>query len=383
MNMIILLSLLCSQRVFFDPVLITDDYIYDKFGFRQVTVEAPDRSVVITLAGDINMSASKTYVDSGGAVSSRGVLTFSVFSDSIKGQINGDINYCNLETVVLNDNTLRHADKSFCFRMHTNAFRHLLGLGFNLFGLANNHMEDYGAQGIIQTIDNISALQSDFTFSFAGAGKNYEESVKPSVFEVKGHTFAFSSIGISGLPATRYGAGVALTSFCDRVLQELSVAEADYRILAVHAGLERNEFVTQIQTSVFRKALDEYKIDLVVGTHPHIVQGVEYNDGRIAFYSLGNFLMLGARDMSTVENSYCKKDFGLFVRIYLSDSLDLDSVTVHPVFNMHFQPYFLVDSVSVRRRIDWLNRISFQPYLSPGGEKVHFESDGSRGIFVP
>lgn len=383
MNMIILMSLLCSHRIFFDPVLITDDYIYDKFGFRQVTVEAPDRSVVITLAGDINMSASKTYVDSGGAVSSRGVLSFSVFSDSIKGHINGDINYCNLETVVLNDNTLGHADKSFCFRMHTNAFRHLLGLGFNLFGLANNHMEDYGAQGIIQTIDNISALQSDFTFSFAGAGKNYEESVKPCVFEVKGHTFAFSSIGISGLPATRYGAGVALTSFCDRVLQELSVTEADYRILAVHAGLERNEFVTQIQTSVFRKALDEYKIDLVVGTHPHIVQGVEYNDGRIAFYSLGNFLMLGARDMSTVENSYCKKDFGLFVRIYLSDSLDLDSVTVHPVFNMHFQPYFLEDSVSVSRRIDWLNRISFQPYLSPGGEKVHFGSDGSRGIFVP
>lgn len=387
MNLTLFLVLLSSYRVFFDPVLITQNYIFDRLGFRQISSEvlpeAEDRSVVITLSGDINMSSSKTFVDSSGAVSSRGVLPFGLFSENLVNRIDGDINYCNLETAVLNDNSLRHADKSFCFRMHTKAFEHLLDLGFNLFGLANNHMEDYGPRGVVQTLDNISGLTPYRHYYFAGAGRNYEEAVSPAIFEIKGHVFAFSSIGISGLPASANGPGVALTSFCDDVLEKLSSVRADYRILAVHAGQERNEFVTYLQTSIFRKALDQYGIDLVVGTHPHIVQGFEYNEGKLGFYSLGNFLMLGARDMSTVENSLYRKDFGLFVKIYLSDSLKLDSVTVSPVFDMHYKPYFIEDSLSVCRRIEWMNKISSAPYMNPRTKKAFFDCDGNRGIFIP
>ncbi len=387
MNLTLLLIIFSSQRIFFDPVLITENYIFDRLGFRplnaEVLAEQEDRSVLITLSGDINMSSSKTFVDSSGAVSSRGVLPFGLFSEYLTDRIDGDINYCNLETAVLNDNSLRHADKSFCFRMHTKAFEHLLDLGFNLFGLANNHMEDYGPRGVVQTLENISGLTAEKKYYFAGAGRNYEEAVSPAVFEVKGHIFAFSSIGISGLPASANGPGVALTSFCDDVLKKLSSTQADYRILAVHAGQERNEFVTHLQTSIFRKALDEYGIDLVVGTHPHIVQGFEYSEGKLGFYSLGNFLMLGARDMSTVENSLYRKDFGLFVKIYLSDSLKLDSVTAHPVFDMHYRPLFIEDSLSVSRRIEWINKISSAPYMNPGGVKAFFDCDGSRGIFIP
>lgn len=372
-------------QVVLDPVLITQNYIFDNFVQREYFEQSQNEntSIVITLSGDVNMSVSKTWVDSSGAVSNRGVLPFSVFTDSIRGFIDGDINFCNLETPVLNDNSLSHADKSYCFRMHTNALRHLAQNGFNLFALANNHMEDYGTNGVVQTLENIKALGSEFAVFFAGAGEDYDEAVRPVVFEIKGHKFAFSSLGISGLPATSNSPGVALTSFSEKVLGDLSSVEADYRILALHAGNERSEYVTYLQNSIVKKALEEYKIDLVIGTHPHIVQGAEYFEGRMAFYSLGNFLMLGARNMSTVENSLYKKDFGLFIRIFLSDSLKIDSVTVHPVFNMHFQPYFLSDSADVTRRVEWLNKISNRPYMTPIEENIMFQCDGRRGIFIP
>ncbi|MBN1151387.1 CapA family protein [candidate division WOR-3 bacterium] len=372
-------------QVFFDPVLITQSFIFDNFQLREYLEEPrkENTSIIITLSGDVNMSVSKTWVDSSGAVSNRGVLPFSIFTDSIKEYIEGDINFCNLETTVLNDNSLANADKSYCFRMHTNALKHLAQTGFNLFALANNHMEDYGTRGVLQTLENIKILSSECTLFFAGAGADYDEAVMPFIFEIKGHRFAFSSLGISGLPATSSSPGVALTSFSEKVLGDLSSVEADYRILALHAGNERNEYVTYLQNSIIKKALEEYEIDLVVGTHPHIVQGAEYYEGRMAFYSLGNFLMLGARNMSTVENSLYKKDFGLFVKIFLSDSLEIDSVTVHPVFNMHFQPYFLSDSVDVAMRVEWLNKISNRPYMTPIEENIIFQCDGVRGIFVP
>ncbi|MGC9365550.1 MAG: CapA family protein [bacterium] len=343
----------------------------------------PRSGITIVAVGDLNFARSEAPVDSSGGVSNRGVFPFSHYSANIADLIDGDINYCNLETTVIAHNRLSAADKSYCFRIHPNGVKHLCDIGFNLFSLANNHMEDYGKQGVVETVQNMKEISRYYNLAYSGAGENLEQATRPSILEVRGYRIAFSSIGFSGLPAYQSSPGVATPNYFETICERLAAEDADYRILAMHRGQERDPYVQGYQMEIARRAMDEYGIDLVIGNHPHIAQAVEYREGKMAFYSLGNFLMLGARDMATVPGGTNRMDFGVLAKIYLSNQLTLDSVAVIPIYDMHYQPHPVEDSSGVRQRIDWLNTISTSPYISGIESPVVFSSDGKQGLFVP
>ncbi len=341
------------------------------------------KGLVITAVGDVNFSTSKTYIDSQGGVSGRGVFPFSHYSEGITDLIDGDLNYCNLETAVLSDNSLNNTDKSYCFRMHPNGFQHLCDIGFNLFSLANNHMEDYGREGVRRTLTNLNIIAQEYNVVFAGAGVDLESATDPVIIEVNGYRIAFSSIGFSGLPASSTRPGVATPNYFEIIAEKLRDAETDYRILAMHRGQERNPYVQAYQLDIARRAIEDYDVDLVLGNHPHIAQAVELVNGKLSFYSLGNFLMLGARNMASVEGGLNKKDFGLYTKIYLSPELEIDSVIILPIYDMHFQPHPVHDSNGVHNRIEWVNTISKYPYITGVENPIIFENNGERGIFIP
>ena len=102
------------------------------------------------LAGDAGFNPSDAQVDAKGVHKGRAVTPFTDMTSGIANDIDGDLAFANLETVVTDRNDLApqkkggDKDAPFHFRSHPAAVKALIDLGFNLFSLANNHAVDYG-----------------------------------------------------------------------------------------------------------------------------------------------------------------------------------------------------------------------------------------------
>lgn len=167
--------------------------------------------------------------------------------------------------------------------------------GFNLLLLANNHITDYGHLGLTDTISQID----QFGFEHIGAGFQYDDVYRPLIKNING-----LKIGIINLCEAQLGQfkdhnqqyGYAwLGDFkIDERIQALK-REVNYVILIPHAGLENYPIPLNQFRHLYRHWCD-VGVDVIVGGHPHISQGIEHYKGSIIFYSLGNFFFTGFND---------------------------------------------------------------------------------------
>ena len=130
-----------------------------------------------------------------------------------------------------------------------------------------------------------------------GAGKNIEEAMRPAYFHVNGHVIsivAATQIERLGNPdtkeATADSPGVLRTLDPAKAVKaiEEAAANSDFTVMFVHWGTESTDLVEQSQRDL-AKAYVDAGADLIIGAHPHVLQGIDYIDNVPVFYSLGNF----------------------------------------------------------------------------------------------
>lgn len=181
--------------------------------------------------------------------------------------------------------------KDYIYRANPENISLMEDLGVDVLALANNHMYDYGEQGLLdtlETIDNTDMMR-------VGAGKNLEEASETRFVELDGLTVAF----ISGTRveweeltkgATETEAGVFRTVDPTLMYQRVREAreEADLVIVYIHWGIEGVEYLEDYQETV-GKELIRQGADAVIGNHTHCLQGIEFYQGKPIVYSLGNF----------------------------------------------------------------------------------------------
>jgi hypothetical protein len=162
--------------------------------------------------------------------------------------------------------------------------------GINALSLANNHMLDYGAEGITSTI---RALK-DAKLPYAGAGMNALEASAPLFLDVKDMRIAVlartSVIVSSPSYATDTTPGVAFLD-ADEIKNTIGNCKkkSDLVILSLHWGIEHYLYPSPFQKALARELIG-YGADLIIGHHPHVLQGTEKIGKGIAAYSLGNFV---------------------------------------------------------------------------------------------
>ena len=223
---------------------------------------------------------------------------------------------------------------SAAFKMPPAAALALKRAGFSALGLANNHIMDFGQAGLLQTIENLDSVG----ISRAGGGRNIAEARRPAILERDGVRLAFLSYTSSFVPGTspagaskaglatvtistayeppsniRYapGAPPRIITTADRrdaeQMQEdvqKAKTQADLVVVSWHWGLTRYAnafgmgisideapfFVLNYQEDMGRAAIDA-GADLVMGHHPHRLQGMELYKGKLICYSLCNLVM--------------------------------------------------------------------------------------------
>lgn len=324
----------------------------------------PPRTLTITLGGDLGLGAHGAAVDADNARRHGRSLPWADLTDGIRPLLDGDLNFANLETVVTARNDLSPSDKTFTFRSHPDGVRHLARIGFNILSTANNHAIDYGIAGLAETMRNLDRLKSEGALlAHAGVGQNRDMASLPQAITVRGWRVAFSALGIDsggragadrpGQMAWRAPEDVA------EVIQRLSDAPADFRILSVHHGRERDVTTDRDAIRKLRhQAVLAGGVDLVVGHHAHVAQGIELTGGRLIFYGLGNLLHPGMQDMGAFGNC---QDYGLMARVHLAEDangrLALRAVEAIPLTDMHWQARPM-SGEAARVRIHVLNHLA-------------------------
>lgn len=172
--------------------------------------------------------------------------------------------------------------------------------GFSLLLLANNHMLDYGKEGLDATL----AEAKKVGIETIGAGDDENSAYQPLIKKIDDIT-----LGIINVCEAQFGvidhfhreqkAGYAWINNpkVDTTVIALK-KECDFVIVCAHAGLE-NYNIPQKEWRVRYKHFCDLGADVVIGSHPHVPQGYEAHNNSLIFYSLGNFYF----DYGYAENS--------------------------------------------------------------------------------
>ena len=158
-----------------------------------------------------------------------------------------------------------------------------------IFSLANNHLMDYGEEGLAQTKEYLRANKC----RFAGAGKDIEEARDPLVVEEDGARIAiFSCCERQFGMATDKTPGCAeLGSWLHRKIGAVKRnGIADYVIVSCHAASEFSPWASPSLRAFYHSLVDT-GADVIHGHHSHVPQGFEEYNGCPIFYGLGNFVV--------------------------------------------------------------------------------------------
>ena len=336
-----------------------------------------ETQITIVLAGDTGLNGSFQPVYASHGTKHGMQLAWADATTLIAREINGDINFANLETVVTDRNDLSPNLKLFGFRTHPSGVKHLMQVGLNMFSTANNHSMDFGLEGARETLKQLS----DIGAAHVGLGTDRNAARSPRLMILKGRSFAFGAVGIIG---SGYGspaedeARVGHLSYSDRDFGEasrtLAATVADYRVLSVHYGSEFEVNVTSRDHARLTAALAQ-GADLIAGHHHHVVNAVELVAGKPVFYGLGNFLHWGTQDMSRFD--LCR-DYGLVARVHLSaapgERLTVRAIEALPITQAHKTPRLMGSEQGVAR-IHVLNHLANR--IGPTGVRFAPQADGT------
>jgi poly-gamma-glutamate synthesis protein (capsule biosynthesis protein) len=243
-------------------------------------INPDDPEVTLMFAGDVTLSDS--FADVAG---SDYKWAFSQLEEYRKA----DVAMVNLENP-LTDATRMRPGKTFNFKADPKSVGVLAAGGVDIVNLANNHTMDYEADGLKETLETLDKAG----IRYVGAGRDIKEARRPEIIEVKGQRIAYLGYYDPNFHAADKGTAGTNPLIEDQIAQDIKAIrnQVDWIIVNYHWGVELAEYPQDWQRKLAQFTIDQ-GADVVVGHHPHVLQGAEIYKGRPIAYSLGNFIFGG------------------------------------------------------------------------------------------
>ncbi|MFF7354601.1 CapA family protein [Streptomyces filipinensis] len=240
----------------------------------------PMGNVRIAAVGDIVMGSLPDDLPPDGGAS---------FFDPVRDLLAGDVVLGNLEGTLTTGGSSKCDDidgpNCFAFRAPPSYSRWLKEAGFTAMNMANNHVDDFGAEGRRDTFAALRSMNLQFT------GRLGQITIQRT------HGIRVALIGF----APDQGANDLTDIPAAQRLTARAAKMADLVIVTMHAGAEGSDrthvepgteyFLGENRGDSYRfsRAVIDAGADLVVGSGPHVMRGMEFYKGRLIAYSLGNF----------------------------------------------------------------------------------------------
>jgi poly-gamma-glutamate synthesis protein (capsule biosynthesis protein) len=277
----------------------------NRFDLLRVPPEKPEATLVF--GGDVMLGRSCAATIENGTDPFAGIATL------LRG---ASFAAANLECTISN---LGNSARRYAFRAPENSAQLLHHAGFRAMGLANNHALDFGAAALDDCADRLFREQ----IQAVGIGKRGSNAWSPSFFSVLGGKkvalLAISDVGPAAflqiaVASNRPGLNTAIAD---------ARSHASFVVCLVHWGVENSQNITDEQRELARWLID-HGVDLVVGSHPHCVQSLDFYHGCPIAYSLGNLVFDGA---PTVESW----NRGALLQIGLNENAQASSACLIPI----------------------------------------------------
>ena len=187
-----------------------------------------------------------------------------------------DLTLVNLECVLTDPN--KREEKAFNLKGKPKYVGIMTSSSIEAVSLGNNHTRDYGEESLVDTQETLEQ-----------AGILYAYNDRVSYF-TSDEGIVVAMVSASILASTR-----SYETYLLEGVAEAVSADADIIVACCHWGIEGDYYPTEHQQQVGHKLIDA-GADLVIGHHPHVLQGIEEYNGKIICYSLGNFCFGGNRN---------------------------------------------------------------------------------------
>ncbi|QBQ54414.1 CapA family protein [Nitrosococcus wardiae] len=274
-----------------------------------------------------------------------------IFGDLQEDIFDADVSFVNLESpLCLSDKAIKKSGPNL--KAHPNCIEAIKGAGFDVVGLANNHIMDYGKEGLDETFE---ACQQ-FKLDYSGAGENLKESQKPLILERGGKKIAIIAVAEHEFSIAEVGKpGVAPLDPIDNTIQiEKARREADFVFITIHGGNEYFPYPRPGLKKLCRYFIDR-GVDAVICHHPHIPGAYEFYQSKPIVYSLGNILFDSKKPIKDWNNGYA------FRLVYSMEKKTLVSYEFIPYYqsveNMGIRKLHSVEKNKFLKRLDFFNKI--------------------------
>lgn len=209
-------------------------------------------------------------------------------------------------------------------------------VGFSILSLANNHIMECGESGLKKTIEVLDSLEIENI----GAGKNLQEARQAKVLNAGDLKIGFLAYSTKSQDSAEENTPGPAPIVLENILEDINLLKkkSDFIIVSLHLGLMYMNVPSPEDIELCHSIIDN-GCDVILGHHPHVLQGIEdYNNG-VIFYSLGEFVFdrkagvrfveLGSEERreSIIANLFMKKDCPIQYEIipaYLNDDYQVE-----------------------------------------------------------
>lgn len=267
----------CTEKIDVQELKYKNDFKY--------TTEEPSNKLSMITAGDALIHSS-VYQD---AFISGDSYDFKKMLPSIKNLIQGyDLKYYNQETIIGGKNL--GVSTYPCFNSPDEIGDAMLDAGFNVVSLANNHTLDRGERAILYSTQNYWPTKEVMV---AGSYDSFENRNKVQVREMNGIKYTLLSY-------TTNTNGIRIPSGKDYLVNKYSEEQVkkdiemvrpytDVIMVAMHWGEEYTATPVNSQKQI-AQYLASLGVNVIIGTHPHVIEPIEFIGDTLVIYSLGNFI---------------------------------------------------------------------------------------------
>ncbi len=238
-----------------------------------------DRTLTLTFVGDCTIGGEdrlREFDYSFDAYLAK--YGYDYFFEQVQSVIaHDDLTIANLEGVFINYES-GAVDKTYNFRGPKHYVNVLTGSSIEAVSIANNHIMDYGYDGVTHTLQTLE----DASLPYFGTN---DAIVQTWIYKNGNVRIGFVSMETSYWYYRH-------RNLLKGQVAELREAGCQVVIVVMHGGIEYKTRHQGMQVDFAHDVL-EYGVDLIIGHHPHVLQGIEVIDGRTVCYSIGNFVFGG------------------------------------------------------------------------------------------
>lgn len=310
--------------------------------------EEESKDITISFVGDI-LLASRV----GTMVNQKGVnAPFEKVKDILLGT---DYAMGNLESAVAE--TGEPLKKKYTFRAEPKVLEGLKWSGIDIVTVANNHALDFGREAFVETMEHLNSVG----IMCVGGGINAEKAYSPVILEKKGKRIAVLGasrvISDSSWCAGENRPGLAGVYDTKPLINSIKNVrdDVDYVVVYLHWGDERATIPNKHQKNIGKLLIDN-GVDVVIGSHPHVLQGFEFYKGKLIAYSLGNFVFTNNPNVSN-KTMILEVEFG---------ENGLKSAHIIPCVINNFSPEPIINEAERQKIYDMLKGISFNTDIIEG-----------------